>query len=195
MKKEKLLYLLALPALLLPSGCNESAEDVLPPDPATITQLTLSVTGEQVQQPFGNVYLFYSEACDLSLATVEGDGTRQPRVDVSRQYAPVIHWQGQTLHPVSPYGTVAGGSLDTSSSVRYSQVTFDIASLSTAYGTVKKNSTVLVVIILNHEATRSWTFHALQLRRNHLIRIMLPDHREPTYVNEADLNAKWWQEI
>ena len=105
-----------------------------------------------------------------------------------------MRFKATTLHPVSPYGNLSGGNLDTSSSARYSQITFDIASLSTDYGTVKKGETLLVLIILDAEDNRSWTFHALDLRRDHIIHIAIPANKNRTYVPETDLNAKWWQE-
>lgn len=190
------LWLLALAAIPL-AGCNESDDEKPTPEPDRVTQLDITVTGHSVQAPSGNVYLFYSEETDLNFALGEGDGTLSPLADVSREYFPVVRYQkdGQLheLHPVSPYGTMAAGGLDNVSSVRYSQVHFDLTQLSTEYGTVGKNSLVLVVIALQDARSRTWTLHPLQLRRDYVIHVALPDNPKPTYLSPSDQTGRWWQ--
>ena len=167
------------------------------PEPDVVTTLDITVTGSEVQAPSGNVYLFYSEEAYLDNATGEGDGTLTPLVDVITPYQPRVHYmkdrEQRTLHPVSAYGTMSAGNMDTYSSVRYSQIHFDIPALSTEYGIIKKGCTVLVVIVLNDPQSRSWVAHPVQLRRNHLIHVSLPDYKTQTYVTGTELNAKWWQ--
>ncbi|MBO4810431.1 MAG: hypothetical protein J5552_02560 [Prevotella sp.] len=195
---------LLLPLFLL-SACNESDEPQTPPAPAEVTALDLTVTGTNVQAPYGNVYLFYTADTALDYATgieadrtVMPDGTKAPLIDVSQAYSPTIGYEknGQkvTLHPVSAYGTQQDGWLDNHSSVRYSQIHFDLTKLSAQYGRVGKDAVVLVVIVLCDEQSRTWVARPLQLRRNYLIHVALPDHKNPTFVPASELNVKWWQE-
>ena len=76
---------------------------------------------------------------------------------------------------------------------RYSQMHFDIPKLSSEYGTIKKTSLVLVVIVLNDEVSHTWVAHPLELRRNYIIHVALPDNKTQTYVPSSDLGVKWWQ--
>ena len=185
-------------------ACNDSDGDGPEPEPQTVTSLDITVTGTQVQAPFGNMYLFYSEETDLSYAvgreadrSLMPDGHKAPLIDVSRQFNPVVRYEHDgrqaELHPVSAYGTASDGSLDTHSSVRYSQMHFSIPHLSAQYGKIGKGSLVLVVIVLNDESSRTWVSHPLQLRRNYMVHVSLPDHKTPTYVASSDLGFKWWQ--
>ena len=186
------------------SGCNESIDDDPVAEPDVVTSLDITVTGEQIQAPYGNVYLFYCEDTDLNYAvgretdrTLMPDGNKAPLIDVSRSYNPVVLYekngQQKTVHPVSVYGSVSDGKLDTHSSPRYSQIHFDINKLSSEYGKVEKGCLVLVVIVLNDEVSHTWVAHPLELRRNYLIHVALPDHKSPTYVPGSDLGIKWWQ--
>lgn len=194
-------YYLRLPVVCMlacaVAGCNKSEDDHRLPEPDVVTTLDITVTGSDVQAPAGNVYLFYSEDTNLDLATGEGNGALAPLVDVSTPFFPVVHYvkDGQRLaiHPVSSYGSKSAGILDNYSSVRYSQVHFDITKLSAEYGQVKKGCEVLVVIVLNDPQSRSWVAHPLQLRRNYLIHVSLPDNLQQTYVTGSELNARWWQ--
>lgn len=199
-----MLFPALLAALLLPASCNESDDEASAPEPRVVTSLDITVTGEKVQAPSGNIYLFHSEDAGLEHAvgretdrSLMPDGRKAPLVDVSHPYQPVVRYEkaGEevTIHPVSEYGKRADGNLDTYSSVRYSQMHFDIARLSTEYGTVKKGSVVLVVIVLDDQVSRTWVAHPLELRRNHVIHVALPDHKTPTYVPSSDLGVKWWQ--
>ena len=201
------LLLLLLPPTLLLAGCGgDDTEEAA--DASVVTTLDLTVASVTTDpdrpnyqaswSPNGNVYLFYSEEADLSYATAEGDGSQWPLMDVGTPYHPIVRYKGtdgqlKTLHPVSAYGTAAGGKLDNHSSVRYSQVHFDITKLSAEYGQVKKGCAVLVVIVLNDPQSPSWVAHPLQLRRNYLIHVSLPDYLKQTYVTGSELNAKWWQ--
>ena len=204
--KGKYLLLLSLSVWVL-TGCGGSDENETSA-PAEITSLDLTVASVTTNpdrpnyqaswSPNGNVYLFYSEETDLSYATVEGDGSQWPLMDVSTIYNPVVKYKGadgqmKVLHPVSTYGTAAGGKLDNHSSVRYSQVHFNISQLNTTYGKVKKGSTVLVLIYLNDDQTKAWMGRALTLRRDHLIHVSLPDRKERTFVSESEMNSRWWQ--
>lgn len=191
-------------ALFLTASCNESIDDEPTPEPSVVTTLDITVTGTKVQAPYGNMYLFYSEDTNLNYAvgqesdrSLMADGNKAPLVDVSRQFNPLVRYEKngkeKTLHPVSAYGTAADGSLDTYSSVRYSQMHFDISKLSSEYGTIKKGSLVLVVIVLNDEVSHTWVAHPLELRRNYTIHVSLPDNRTQTYVPSSDLGVKWWQ--
>ncbi len=193
-----------LMALFLITSCNESVDDDTVPEPDVVRSLDITVTGAQVQAPEGNVYLFYNEETDLNYAvgresdrSLMPDGNKAPLIDVSQPYNPVLRYekdgQQKTIHPVSAYGALADGKLDTYSSVRYSQIHFDIARLSSAYGKVKKGSLVLVVIVLNSEVSHTWVAHPLQLRRDYVIHVALPDHKTLTYVPSSDLGVKWWQ--
>lgn len=193
-----------LMALLLLTACNESVDDDTVPEPDVVTSLDITVTGANIQAPEGNVYLFYTEETNLDYAvgresdrSLMSDGNKAPLIDVSRQYNPVVRYekngQQKTLHPVSAYGTLSDGRLDTYSSVRYSQIHFDITRLSSEYGKVKKGSLVLVVIVLNSEVSRTWVAHPLQLRRDYVIHVALPDYKTLTYVPNSDLGLKWWQ--
>lgn len=193
-----------LVASLIAVSCNESDDDGPAPEPSSVTSLYITVTGAGVQAPYGNVYLFYTEETNLDYAvgreadrSLMTDGNKAPLVDVSRQYYPVVRYEkgGKQveIHPVSAYGSATAGSLDTYSSVRYSQIYFDIAKLSTEYGTVKKGSLVLVVIVLNDQVSRTWVAHPLELRRNYTVHVALPDNKTPTYVPGSDLGIKWWQ--
>ena len=180
------------------TGCNKSEDDNHSiPEPDVVTTLDITVTGSEVQAPSGNVYLFYSEDVNLDYATGEGDGTLAPLVDVTTLYQPKITYvkdgRQLTLYPVSDYGSITAGNLDNHSSVRYSQIHFAITKLKSVYGVVKKGCAVLVVIVLNDPQSRSWVAHPLQLRRNYLIHVSLPDYMKPTYVTGSELNAKWWQ--
>lgn len=195
-------YCLRLPVVCMlacaVAGCNKSEDDDNTlPEPDVVTTLDITVTGSDVQAPAGNVYLFYAEDQNLDLATGDGDGTLAPLVDVSTPFNPVVHYvkggQRTTIHPVSSYGSKSAGILDNHSSVRYSQVHFDITKLSAEYGQVKKGCAVLVVIVLNDPQSQSWVAHPLQLRRNYLIHVSLPDYLKQTYVTGSELNAKWWQ--
>ncbi len=185
-------------------SCNSSDDDETAPEPRTVTSLDITVTGTKVQAPFGNMYLFYSEATDLNYAvgremdrSLMPDGNKAPLIDVSRPFNPVVRYEqggrSAELHPVSPYGSSADGSLDTHSSVRYSQMHFNIQQLSTAYGKIGKGSVVLVVIVLNDEVSHTWVSHPLELRRNYTVHVSLPDHKTQTYVPSSDLGFKWWQ--
>ena len=180
------------------TSCNKSEDDDHTlAEPDVVTTLDITVTCSEVQAPSGNVYLFYSEDVNLDYATGEGDGTLAPLIDVSTLYQPKITYvkdgRQLTLHPVSDYGSMSAGNLDNYSSVRYSQIHFDITKLKTDYGVVKKGCAVLVVIVLNDPQSHSWVAHPLQLRRNYLIHVSLPDYMKPTYVTGSELNAKWWQ--
>lgn len=186
------------------SSCNESDDDGPAPEPKVVSTLDITVTGTNVQAPFGNMYLFYGEETDLNYAvgresdrSLMADGNKAPLIDVSKQYNPVVRiekgGQLKVLHPVSAYGSASAGSLDTHSSVRYSQMHFDISNLSKEYGTVKKGSLVLVVIVLNDEVSHTWVAHPLELRRNYVVHVALPDYKAPTYVPSSDLGVKWWQ--
>ena len=195
-------YCLRLPVVCMlacaVAGCNKSDDDdQMLPEPDVVTTLDITVSGSDVQAPAGNVYLFYSEDTNLDLATGEGDGTLAPLVDVGTPFSPVVHYvkggQRTTIHPVSSYGSKSAGILDNYSSVRYRQVHFDITKLSAEYGQVKKGCAVLVVIVLNDPQSQSWVAHPLQLRRNYLIHVSLPDYLKQTYVTGSELNAKWWQ--
>ena len=192
MKKKLTFILLALSSLLL--GACSSSDDV--PDTKVVTSLDFTVTGEDVQCPSGNVYLFYSPNVPLSYATNEGDGSQWPLITVSTPDHPMVKYvkngRETILHPVSRYGTMEGSRLDNHSSVRYSQVHFDIGSLSTEYGKVGENSELLVVIVLDDPLTKSWVGRALQLRRDYLIHIYLPDSKNQSYVGN-NLSIKWWQ--
>lgn len=189
--------LLALASWLMLSACNESLEEKTKPEPDVVKSLDLTVTGSQVQAPYGNVYLFYSEEVNLDYALNEGDINIVPLIDVSKEYNPVVRYmkdgEVKTIHPVSAYGTRQDGILDNFSSVRYSQVHFDITKLSADYGKVAKGSAVLVVIVLNDPQTKSWVAHTVQLRRDYLIHVSLPDYKDQHYVQPTELNAKWWQ--
>ena len=201
------LLLLLLPPTLLLAGCGgDDTEEAA--DASVVTTLDLTVASVTTDpdrpnyqaswSPNGNVYLFYSEEADLSYATAEGDGSQWPLMDVGTPYHPIVRYKGtdgqlKTLHPVSAYGTAAGGKLDNHSSVRYSQVHFTIPQLDTAYGQIKKGSTVLVVICLNDDQTKAWMGRALTLRRNHLIHVSLPDRKERAFISESEMNSRWWQ--
>ena len=193
-----------LVVLLTMMACNESVDDGPKPEPSVVTSLDITVTGAGVQAPFGNVYLFYSEETNLNYAvgreadrSLMPDGKKAPLVDVSHQYNPVVRYEKEgkpvEIQPVSAYGSVADGKLDTYSSVRYSQIHFDITKLSARYGTVKKGSLVLVVIVLNDQVSQTWVVHPLELRRNYTIHVALPDNKSLTYVPSSDLGVKWWQ--
>ena len=201
-------YLLLFLSVCLLPGCNGSDDEKETPTPAEVTTLDITVASVTTDpdrpnyqaswSPGGNVYLFYSEEADLSYATVEGDGSQWPLMDVSTPYSPTVTYRaddGQTkvLHPVSAYGTAAGGRLDNHSSARYSQVHFDIPQLATTYGQVRKGSTVLVLIYLNDDQTKAWMGRALTLRRNHLIHVSLPDRKDRTFVSENEMSSRWWQ--
>ena len=199
-----MLFPTLLAALLLTASCNESDDEGPAPEPLVVTSLDITVTGEKVQAPSGNIYLFYSEEAGLEHAvgretdrSLMPDGRKAPLVDVSHQYQPGVRYEkaGEevTIHPVSAYGKRADGNLDNHSSVRYSQMHFDISHLSSEYGTVKKGCVVLVVIVLDDQASRTWVAHPLELRRNHVIHVALPDHKTPTYVPSSDMGVKWWQ--
>lgn len=192
--------------LLLLVACNESLDPPEASEPDVVRSLDLTVTGSSVQAPYGNVYLFHTLDADLDYATGYGAGLTTtpelvegvPLIDVSTPYSPVVRYvkagEVHTLHPVSPYGEQAAGALDNHSSPRYSQVHFDIERLSADYGRVQKGSIVLVVIVLNDPQSHSWVAHTVQLRRDYLIHVSLPDYKTPTFVTGAALNAKWWQE-
>ena len=193
-----------LVVLLTMVACNESVDDGPKPEPSVVTSLYITVTGAAVQAPYGNVYLFDSEETNLNYAvgretdrSLMPDGSKAPLVDVSRQYHPVVRYEKEgrqvEIHPVSAYGSAADGKLDTYSSVRYSQIRFNIPELSTEYGTVKKGSLVLVVIVLNDQVSQTWVAHPLELRRDYTIHVALPDNKTPTYVPGSDLGIKWWQ--
>lgn len=190
-------YILTLFALLSLSACNRSLEDDIIPEPSVVKTLDLTVTGTNVQVPYGNVYLFYSDDVNLDYALGYGDGKAAPLVDVSKPYNPVVRYmkdgQMKELHPVSAYGSQTDGILDRQTSVRYSQIHFDIDRLSRDYGTVQKGSVVLVVIVLDDPQTKTWVARTVQLRRDYLIHISLPDNKDQTYVTGSDLNTKWWQ--
>lgn len=201
-------HALLLLTLMLSMGlliaCNESPDDNVRPEPAVVKTLDLTVTGSNVQAPYGNVYLFHSpttssgqDEVNLDYALGYGDGTTAPLIDVSQPYNPVVHYVKDglphTLHPISAYGTRDDGALDNHSSVRYSLMHFDIDRLSTDYGRVQKGSVVLVLIVLNDPQSQSWVARTVQLRRDYLIHISLPDHKDPTYVQSGELNSKWWQ--
>lgn len=190
-------YILTLLALLSLSACNRSVEDDIIPEPSVVKTLDLTVTGTSVQVPYGNVYLFYSDDVNLDYALGYGDGKAAPLVDVSKPYNPVVRYmkdgEMKTIHPVSAYGSHTDGILDRASSRRYSQIHFDIDRLSRDYGTVQKGSVVLVVIVLDDPQTKSWVARTVQLRRDYLIHISLPDNKDQTYVTGSDLNTKWWQ--
>lgn len=199
-----LLFSGLLVALMATASCNESDDDGPAPEPKTVTSLDITVTGDKVQAPFGNMYLFYSEDADLNYAvgreadrSLMPDGSKAPLIDVSRPFNPVIRYEHggrqAELHPVSAYGTSSDGSLDTHSSVRYSQMHFSIPQLSAEYGKIGKGSLVLVVIILNDEVSHTWVSHPLELRRNYTVHVALPDHKAQTYVASSDLGFKWWQ--
>lgn len=185
-------------------SCNGSDDDELKQEPSSVTSLDITVTGAGIQAPYGNVYLFYSQETDLNYAvgresdrSLMADGNKAPLVDVTRQYHPVVRYEKDgrqvEIHPVSAYGSAAAGGLDTYSSVRYSQIHFDIAKLSAEYGEIKKGSLVLVVIVLNDQVSRTWVVHPLELRRNYLVHVALPDNKTLTYVPGSDLGIKWWQ--
>ena len=193
-----------LAALPLTVSCNESDDDGPAPEPTVVRSLDITVTGEKIQAPRGNIYLFHSKETDLNYAvgreadrSLMPSGEKAPLVDVSHQYNPVVRYEKDgkpfVIHPVSAYGSVAAGSLDTYGSLRYSQMHFDIPQLSGEYGTIEKGSLVLVVIVLNDEVSRTWVVHPLELRRNYTIHVALPDHTSPTYVPNSDLGIKWWQ--
>lgn len=197
------LFSLLLAALSTMSSCNDSDDGPLG-EPDTVTSLDITVTGTKVQAPFGNMYLFYSEETDLNYAvgreadrSLMPDGNKAPLIDVSHPFNPVVHYEhgerSAELHPVSAYGSSSDGRLDTYSSVRYSQMHFNIPQLSTEYGKIGKGSVVLVVIVLNDEVSRTWVSHTLELRCNYTIHVSLPDHKTPTYVPSSDLGVKWWQ--
>ena len=199
-----ILSLVLLAALSLTTSCNGSDDDEPAPEPRVVTFLDITVTGVKVQVPSGNIYLFYSEDTNLNYAvgretdrSLMPDGRKAPLVDVSNRYNPVVRYEKDgkemIIHPVSLYGSHSDGNLDTFSSVRYSQMHFDIAKLSTEYGTVKKGSVVLVVIVLDDQVSRTWVVHPLELRRNYLIHVALPDYKTQTYVPSSDLGVKWWQ--
>lgn len=191
----RLLYILLTGVLL--TSCNKSLDEEIKPEPSTVNTLELTVTGSSVQAPFGNAYLFYSEEADLDYALGYGDGKTVPLIDVSKDFSPVIRYykdgQEKVLTPVSPFGTRNDGELDNYSSVRYSQVKFNIPSLLTTYGKVQKGSVVLVLIVLNDPQSRSCVARTIQLRRDYLIHISLPDHKDRSFVADNELNAKWWQ--
>lgn len=193
-----------LAALTLMVSCNESDDDGPVPEPSVVRSLDITVTGEKIQAPRGNIYLFYSKETDLNYAvgseadrSLMPNGEKAPLVDVSRQYSPVVRFEKDgkqvAIHPVSAYGSTTAGSLDTYSSLRYSQMHFDIFQLSKEYGTIEKGSLVLVVIVLNDEVSHTWVVHPLELRRNLTVHVALPDHKTPTYVPSSDLGIKWWQ--
>lgn len=196
LRSAPLLFAVVLGVGLL-TACNESLDEPETPEPAVVKTLDLTVTGSAVQAPYGNVYLFYSADVNLDYALGYGDGISAPLIDVSQPYHPVVRYTkggtAHTLQPVSPYGTQTDGALDNHSSVRYSQVHFDIAKLDRTYGTVQKGSVVLVVIVLNDPQTRSWVARTVQLRRDYLIHVAMPDHKDQTYVSGSELNSKWWQ--
>lgn len=181
------------------NSCNESLDPEPTPEPAEVKTLDLTVTGSSVQTPYGNVYLFASPdpAVNLDYAIGYGDGTTAPLIDVSMPYRPAVRYvkdgTAHELHPVSPYGSRLDGALDNHSSPRYSLAHFDIPRLSADYGRVQKGSTILVLIVLNDPQSRSWVARTVQLRRDYLIHIALPDHKDPTYISNSELNAKWWQ--
>ena len=191
-------------ALLVMGSCNGSDDDGPAQEPRAVTSLDITVTGSKVQAPFGNMYLFYSEETDLNYAvgreidrSLMPDGNKAPLIDVSRPFNPVVRYEhggrAVELHPVSPYGSSSDGSLDTHSSVRYSQMHFNIPQLSMEYGKISKGSVVLVVIVLNDEVSHTWVSHPLELRRNYTVHVSLPDHKTQTYVPISDLGFKWWQ--
>ena len=192
-----------LVALLLTASCG-SDDDELGQEQDVVTSLDITVTGDKVQAPFGNVYLFYSGETNLDYAvgreadrSLMPDGNKAPLIDVSRPFNPVVRYEhgghSAELHPVSAYGSAADGSLDTYSSVRYSQAHFNILQLSTVYGKIRKGCVVLVVIVLNDQTSRTWVAHTLELRRNLTVHVALPDNKALTYVPNSDLGLKWWQ--
>lgn len=184
-------------SVLVLASCNESLDEDVKPEPDVVKTLDITVTGENVQTPYGNVYLFHTDDINLDYAIGYGDGKAAPLIDVSKAYNPVVRYmkdgEMKTLHPVSAYGTLTDGILDRGSSVRYSQVHFDIDNLSSDYGKVEKGSVVLVVIVLNDPQTKSWVARTVQLRRDYLIHVSLPDNKDQKYVQGNELNAKWWQ--
>lgn len=179
------------------SSCNKSLDEEIIPEPDVVKTLDLTVTGENVQAPYGNVYLFHSEDVNLDYALGYGDGVAAPLIDVTKPYNPVVRYskdgEQKVLKPVSAYGTKNDGALDNYSSVRYSKVHFDIPRLASTYGKVEKGSVVLVVIVLDDPQTRSWVARTVQLRRDYLIHISMPDHKTQTYITGNELNSKWWQ--
>jgi len=190
-------WMAALVLSMLLTACNESLDEETTSEPDMVKTLDLTVTGTDVQTPYGNVYLFHSDEANLDYAIDKGDISIAPIIDVSKAYNPVVRYvkdgQQKTLYPISAYGTQQDGILDRYTSVRYSQVHFDIEKLATTYGKVGKNSVVLVVIVLNDPQTKSWVARTVQLRRDYLIHVSLPDNKDQKYVTGSELNAKWWQ--
>lgn len=181
------------------ASCNASLDEPEVPEPDVVKSLDLTITGSNVQAPYGNVYLFHCDDANLDYALGYGDGTIAPLIDVSKPYNPVVRYvkdgTQHEIHPVSSYGTRNDGALDNHSSARYSQIHFDIPGLDRSYGLVQKGSVVLVVIVLNDPQSRSWVARTVQLRRDYLIHISLPDHKDLTYIQSGDLNSKWWQVV
>ena len=60
-----MLFPTLLAALLLTASCNESDDEGPAPEPRVVTSLDITVTGEKVQAPSGNIYLFYSEEASV----------------------------------------------------------------------------------------------------------------------------------
>ena len=82
-----------LAALPLTVSCNESDDDGPDPEPTVVRSLDITVTGEKIQAPRGNIYLFHSKETDLNYAvgreadrSLMPNGEKAPLVDVSRQY-------------------------------------------------------------------------------------------------------------
>lgn len=179
------------------TSCGGSDDDPSADGNASVTTLGITVTGDDVQAPYGNVYLFHTDYADLDYAIGYGDATQAPLIKVDDAYNPrVVYFKNGIRHelmPISRYGTMADGALDNHSSPRYSQIRFSIPTLSDTYGRVGKDSVVLVVIILNDPQTKTWTARTVCLRRDYLIHVSLPDSKDATYIDAADMSSKWWQ--
>lgn len=189
--------LLVLMSILLFSACNESLDEQTKPEPKEVKTLDLTVTGSDVQAPYGNVYLFYTEDVDLNNATGIGDGSLAPVIKVHNEYNPYVLYTKdgvqKKLFPISSFGSRDDGMLDNVSSPRYSTIHFDLQRIFKPFNIPAKNSVVLVAIILNDPESHSWVARTIQLRRDYLIHVSVPDHKAQTYIQGNELNAKWWQ--
>jgi len=197
MRKIIYIYSFMVAVTLLLASCNQDLTSDPNPEPDVVKTLDITVTGDQVQAPYGNVYLFYSNDVDLNNATGLGDGSIAPVIKVHNEYNPYVLYtkngEQKKIYPISNYGSKDDGELDNVSSARYSTVHFDVEHIFANIKEKAKDKNVLVVIVLNDPLTHSWVARTIQLRRDYLIHVSVPDHKAQTYIQGNELNAKWWQ--
>ena len=197
MRKIIYIYSFMVAVTLLLTSCNKDLTSDPNPEPDVVKTLDITVTGDQVQAPYGNVYLFYSNDVDLNNATGLGDGSIAPVIKVHNEYNPYVLYtkngEQKKIYPISNYGSKDDGMLDNVSSARYSTVHFDVEHVFANIKEKAKDKNVLVVIVLNDPLTHSWVARTIQLRRDYLIHVSVPDHKAQTYIQGNELNAKWWQ--